>query len=48
MTDIESPLVALDLYPQCSQIVVGTALIQLEGRSPTSSRLDGSMPLAFW
>jgi len=34
--------------PQWSQMVVGTALIQLEGRSPTSSRLDESMSLPCW
>jgi hypothetical protein len=34
--------------PQWSQMVVGTALIQFEGRSPTSSRLDESMPLPCW
>ena len=35
--------------PQCSQIVVGTSLTQLAGRSPTSSLRDGSMPvLRFW
>ena len=34
--------------PQCSQVVEGTSLTQLEGRSPTSSRRAGSMPRAFW
>ncbi len=34
--------------PQCSQVVVGASLTQLEGRSPTSSRRDGSMFLLRW
>ena len=38
----------LTTIPQCSQGVVGTSLIQVEGRSPTSSLRDGSMPLPLW
>ena len=37
----------LTSIPQCSQVVDGTALTQLAVRSPTSSRLAGSMPRAF-